>query len=85
MNLFPPRPLLDMTSSGAPTRAHEMLGFELGRDHAPCGVMPSLAQAVKAASLRSGWAAGHVTNGLRPGVATRSAWKPQLDELSPKW
>ena len=72
MSLFTLHPQLDMASADPPATAHETLGFELGWDHARYGVKPSLAQAFEASSLRSGWAAGHVTNGPRPRVATRS-------------
>ena len=72
MSLFAPHPLLDMTSADVPANAHETLGFELGWDHARCGVMPSLAQSFEASSLRSGWAVGHTTNSSRPRVAPRS-------------
>ena len=72
MSLFAPHPLLDMTSADVPANAHETLGFELGWDHARCGVMPSPAQSFEASSLRSGWAVGHTTNSSRPRVAPRS-------------
>ena len=72
MSLFTLQPQLDMTSADAPATAHETLGFELGWDHARYAVMPSMPQAFEASSLRSGWAAGHVANGSRRRVGTRS-------------